>query len=184
MTVETLPTIDEVRAKRAALPPADQIPNTIVAQSDYMTRQGTLDRIIAEAGRLEPIVAETTAQIAANTKMITDLREIKEKLGLEREALGAHLNDRATMNRISGLEISDLVIDGRFNLNQEAFPEHLPLFAELTARGYVAPDHCQWNPMASLRPLPFLEEEIERLEKRRTEARCMLDGALRHAATL
>ena len=88
------------------------------------------------------------------------------------------------MDRIKALRISILVVDGRFDLYNEATPTSLPLFDKLVARGYGAPGSALWNPMAALfGALPTITQRLKDLQARRDEAQGSLEAVLRERPT-
>jgi hypothetical protein len=95
------------------------------------------------------------------TKQRDDLAVILAELCTDLEALPTRARDRAEMDKRSALEVSIRVVRGWFDLTNGAYPERLPLFDKLKARGYVPPPHTSWNPMAALfGPLPSVVRRV------------------------
>jgi hypothetical protein len=171
-------TIDDLKAQRAALPDLLTLPPT--AHAEVWERRQTLDKRINVAGTATDSLSEVDPLIERLEKEKFDLDAIRRELCDELTLASTMPRGRAMMDPLRGLKISILIVDGRFDLMNEAIPTPLPLFSKLAERNYVPPAHAPWNPMAGLfGSLPTIELRLAQLAKRRAEAQAQRDSALR-----
>lgn len=182
MTPETV--LAQLQRRLAQAPHEDDTGSMNEQQRQWQLRQQLSLAIQAVTTALSTL-REVEPQIKAFTKQQADLTAIRQELCDELLQCPPRSNDRREDDRIQGLKVSILCIDGRFNLAKEGFPVSLQLFEKLQTRGYVAPEHAPWNPMAALPgTAPFFERRLKELQKQHDEAQDTLDRTLKSADAL
>jgi hypothetical protein len=167
-------TIEELNAELAALPAAGLVPNEEARQR----RHGLMLRLNAARDATRTLV-QLDADIATWSTWRDHLTNWREALCDQFLACPGPSRDRAAMDRYMGLKLSIGAIDHNLDWQHAALPSCMPLFDLMTASGYRAQFDELGNFTDWLGCLPYAEQRLADLHRRRDAAQRALDDALR-----
>ncbi len=149
----------------------DTMAERLAKEEAAAEERASLQRRINVLRSAQAILREVDPQIDTLTKELAVLSPIRQEFCQVLLTCQSHTRDAAEQERARGLRIGILLIDGRFDVNDEAIPTNLPLFEKLQAAGYAAPIATAWNPMSAFSgSLAYIAKRVQELQRRRDEA--------------
>jgi len=156
------------------VPPIRRLRIRVPAVSSHAHHQVlTLQRAGAAANGL--LVAVRLLRIVLVERQRDDLHAVREALVTEMLANPPVSRTRAAYEKQRAYEISIRIVDGKFDVANDAIPNALPLPGKLQARGYPA---SLAVPRGGLPSLPTLDQQLRDLYKRRDAAHADLAALL------
>ena len=166
----------ELERKLAALPDPNEL-NTPRLQHEALLQRHMLSKRIHTAQLATRTLAEIEPQVVALAKQRDVLTTIREALCADLLACPPRAHTRAEMDHAQGLKVSLLMLDGRFDLQNDSYPSALPLLDQLRAADYTP---TQANPLSDFfGSLPTIEQRLKVLTAQRDEAQRQLEAVLR-----
>jgi hypothetical protein len=144
-------------------------------RNDYELRRHVLTTTIRGAKNAHEVVAAVEPQLARAEQQLADMLAAREELVKELLVYPPPARTRAYVDKQRELQTSIKILDGRFDVQNEAYPTALSLPGKLQARGYPA---SLAVPLGGLPSLPTLEAQLKDLQRRRDAARADLAALL------